>query len=759
MPADQSLRTRPSIDMLDPSNRSSHAPTDGPSQERARHISVSSTIGKPMADVTLEEKEEGEISDGEEEIPARFDASAANAGPSDHRRSYGYGERYPSERSFTRDRYARAISPRKTDMPSIAGPSNYTPQQSYRPAPVPRPASLSSGPSREVHPPSTSSTILDDASSLAVPADISPEHAKKYLDIIRKLLQSGCSPEMLVKKGATAKYVTAVCEEIVQDTKRRKQLWTGTSSSTPQGPRDIPDSRSSEALRLSGSPSSEVEELVSTEGRASLSMEVEADSESTENLSLSQRRRLVPSSHWEPSVDSTRSSTPSLPPAHAVRIDTYKPPQPVASTTSAFKPAAPYASFSSSIQAQRPQSSDALGITEYPIAPSQPQARQGTPPVDRKKKTKKGKKSKKSKDKVDSSGPATLNYEDEESSPVYPPSSAASSSTPLPISPLRSAKLPPRPIVAPLYSRASDTASWSASAPPPLVSSAPLTHPPVQPSSIGRSPIPAGTTLPAAPPSLPLKPSQARLEAQAQIDKKNAIIEARRKVLESMQTRRQGQPIVKNSIEQEMLDLEQEVRELQTVAEQHVPMDICEPEEGEITPSSLPAPLPVPVIPIPIASSSLPNSTRGMKRPRAEDLDSRPTSTMARPRRRAFGGPPLKPSRLVINLDDHSDTDSEDESGSPALVAGIDMVMRQKELQIQLLKEKIAKRMKEKAARKFSEASASPPPRGLETAVETAAGTASGEASGAGSRASEREYRFRRMILIARLKERRCRRG
>jgi hypothetical protein len=49
MPADQSLRTRPSIDMLDPSNRSSHAPTDGPSQERARHISVSSTIGKPMA--------------------------------------------------------------------------------------------------------------------------------------------------------------------------------------------------------------------------------------------------------------------------------------------------------------------------------------------------------------------------------------------------------------------------------------------------------------------------------------------------------------------------------------------------------------------------------------------------------------------------------------------------------------------------------------------------------------------------------------
>ncbi|WVQ76347.1 hypothetical protein IAR50_006012 [Cryptococcus sp. DSM 104548] len=99
-------------------------------------------------------------------------------------------------------------------------------------------------------------------------------------------------------------------------------------------------------------------------------------------------------------------------------------------------------------------------------------------------------------------------------------------------------------------------------------------------------------------------------------------------------------------------------------------MELEEPEEGEI-------PAPSPVLPIaamsevsaPILSEQLPGiagaTRRGIKRPHAEDLlDTRPHSAppVRRPPapRRLFGVP-LNPTRLLLHVDDDSDSDNDDE--------------------------------------------------------------------------------------------------
>ena len=583
------------------------------------------------------------------------------------------------------------------------------------------------------------------------------------MDIIRKLLHGGYSPDLLVKRGATAKYVTAVCEEIVEGTRKRKALWLGPTSTPPSSvPITPPKSQGGEQEKsIAGSPSSEVEILVSMGRRGSLSSEGSAEFELIEKPSPSSNRpmRLVPSSHWAPPASIPVSIPPIRPvasaaPSRPIPIESYKPPSTAQTTVSSSTTSNSFANTSVNAVSEivpgsktdkpinplpfLPEKTIPAGLSKPPAAsiphqpipstvslPPRPVIPNKAPPTEPKhhNKPKKGKRGKKSKDDVGNSDPITLNYDDEEPMLIDNPSTSTSSSisaTPIPAS----AGLPPKPVAAqpPLITPSGPTTfpPWFSS------ESMPVLHPSF-PSGSATLPIPPVAVSPVS----GMVPSvSVPKESQADIDAKNAILEARRKVLESMKARKKVSntvtppvsasdlgappPVVEppasaaflpavsmpeKTIEQEMLDLEAEVLTLQKEAAEEA-MDIDEPEEGEITPSSLPLPLPAPA-PIPFNNStSLPNPKRGIKRPNVEDLDARPLSAQSRSRRKPFGGPPMKPSRLMINLDDESESESEDETGASTPVIGLDAVMRMKELQIRLLKEKIAARMREKAAKK-----------------------------------------------------------
>ena len=123
--------------------------------------------------------------------------------------------------------------------------------------------------------------------------------------------------------------------------------------------------------------------------------------------------------------------------------------------------------------------------------------------------------------------------------------------------------------------------------------------------------------------------------------------------------------VEEKSIEEQMVELEKEVMGLRT--RQNTPIDIDEPEEGEISDPPPPT-LPIQHLAPPsiqVLSTSLPNrSSRGMKRPNAEDMENRPTSLPTRPlpikRRSVFGGFSQRPNRLIINLDDSDSEDDDD---------------------------------------------------------------------------------------------------
>jgi hypothetical protein len=151
-------------------------------------------------------------------------------------------------------------------------------------------------------------------------------------------------------------------------------------------------------------------------------------------------------------------------------------------------------------------------------------------------------------------------------------------------------------------------------------------------------------------------------------------------------------------------------------ADMEVPMDIDEPEEGEIAPSPPKAELPAPAFPSTSSSLPFPRSIRGIKRPNAEDLETRPTSLPSRlppPKRRSvFARIAQNRNRLIINLDDDSsESDSEDEvHASPAgtvtpvpiIIPGDaerEKLLAEKEESIRRLREQIAARMKAKEAR------------------------------------------------------------
>lgn len=117
------------------------------------------------------------------------------------------------------------------------------------------------------------------------------------MDIIRNLIHDGIDPEVLIKRGATRKYVMAACEEIVAANKRS-------------------------ALRTEES------------GLVGADADVEMGDEVERILSPAQPplQKLVASSSWSP-LHSTRPAGPShqTPP---FRVETYKPAKPQASHVS-----------------------------------------------------------------------------------------------------------------------------------------------------------------------------------------------------------------------------------------------------------------------------------------------------------------------------------------------------------------------------------------------------------------------------------------
>lgn len=576
------------------------------------------------------------------------------------------------------------------------------------------------------------------------------------MDTIRKLLNDGLTPETLVKRGATPKYVTAVCEEIVEGTRRRKALWLGsTPQSHPSGSSTHMESVNMSSQRSGGSGESEVEVLVSTDRRMSLSSEGSAEYELIENPSppLPRPPRLIPSSHWAPSPPRQIASLSSKPaqqqaiPAKPVKIESYKP-APTITPTQALADSRP-----TPVPLIRPVSSfvpsppkpNSAGLPNKPIPTG--------PKLGTKRSKQQHRQQHRSKDAHLPEGPSTLNYGDDEVADTKPTPSLPTVSK---------ADLPARPIV-----------SYDAQLPIQdslLLSSASNQRPPKAP-VISIPPVAASA-----------RPSAS--EAQAEIDAKNAIIEIRRKALASMRLRRQhkAEPVEQSStnkvntapesisghstpiptsamertIEQEVLDLEQEVLGLQQAAEQSPresePMDLDSPEEGEITPSSLPVPLPIIPQVLPISSASLPTWNRGVKRPNAEELDARPLSAPNTwIKRKPFGGGPQRPGRLLVNLDEGSDDDSDEDTAKidpTPFIVGLGLV-QEKDEQIRLLKEKIAAKLREREAKKLRGEGVSPTLEAAVTVVRSIADSTSAE--------GETINRSREVMLILRCCDSPCR--
>lgn len=134
---------------------------------------------------------------------------------------------------------------------------------------------------------------------------VNSDETEQYMDIIRNLILSGIAPEALIKRGATRKYITAVCKEIVEDTKRQSAKWTEIRESDDKGTPEttLPvagPSRLPPGLR---SPSPEAVDMSRGSSNASHSS-LEINDEIDRMLSPPQPQKLVPSSSWAPSRSS-----------------------------------------------------------------------------------------------------------------------------------------------------------------------------------------------------------------------------------------------------------------------------------------------------------------------------------------------------------------------------------------------------------------------------------------------------------------------
>lgn len=546
---------------------------------------------------------------------------------------------------------------------------------------------------------------------------MSDEDEKQYLEIIRNLLHDGVQPDTLIDNGAPSGLVTRVCEEIVAGSKSRKSLWHQTRS--PEGDSEARSGTAGLTVDSSQPASSEIASPSSSIEVAVHSVRQSSESESENEAAVERMTaqpgpsrpsipRIIPSSSWTPTQEPLSGG--------AVRIESYRPPsRPSSAMSTPIAPSPLYPNPLSTL----PHFAPAIRPPVPPLPPFPP-----PPPPQQQKRTKRHR----DYDSVNEHS-TFLNYGDEDASPGPSPSTPSTATS------VNGASVAHPP-----------AESQSAQAPAVALPSAePVSHP--RPASLA-VPVTGGTTSPsAASPSSAVSPASAA-----------DLAEVRRKALESMRLSMKKKkappasaaPPVPNFAE-EAAKLEREV----TGSSAEVPMDIDEEEveEGEIeddpaagstasTPVSSTAPTP----PVVVTSTSLRRtaSSRGVKRPLAEDLNDgsgRPKS-VARVmlNRRAFGAP-QRSSRLVICLDDDSDSDSssDEENPQPAITVPRIVIpspfpepdtaalLAAKAESIRKLKEQIAARMLAKKSSRSTpgvSASGSPAPTEDVRRVEEAAAAA-----------------------------------
>ncbi|OCF36100.1 hypothetical protein I316_01972 [Kwoniella heveanensis BCC8398] len=697
-----------------------------PSLPTAPHLPPKPVVSPSKTSAAQLDKEEGEISDVDEPGETYY--------RDDRSRFSGLPRGEPSRQPGRQDSHspggqtsARGRGGKKKQQPRRSSLKN-------RPPSSPRPSSSTvitakianaeKGKSKEMAAPTSA-----DATMASAAADISPEEAKQYMDIIRNLIFEGFSPETLVERGATPKYVMAVCEEIVEGTKKRQALWLETreqvraGSETPSiAPTVVPPAEEGK------SPSPDIEVSVRPGLMPGMERVKSTSSESSAEYTLVERMSPPDGQPFRPNptISWPQQHTHPLPQAgpstHPVKIESYKPGLSQTKPPTLKPPTGPR----SERYEPHISSSHHLQIASGPNVPlasssqSAPRPTASLGVVENQHPQRKGKKrGGKTWDYGLSVGSdVVLNYGDEDQDPP-------------------SASLPARE-TQPLAERLS-TPSVPAEVAPPTSTPPPL---PIDlpPPDISEIPVPKIEIPITSDP----KPSAADNALQ------NALLESRRKALESMRRRRaaldNSKPVqtiisetvaeestarsldaaalaLNKSIEEQMADIEKEVMNLHAESavsdakvvedeEMEEDMDIDEPEEGEIIMSTLPTPPsepPVTLSTIPV-SAPVPRPPRGVKRLHAEDLmENRSTSVPTRippPQKRRLFGAILRPQRLILHLDESSDSSDDEEDILPSPQPDPDILATQrllaeKEESIRRLKEQIAAKMKARATKKL----------------------------------------------------------
>jgi hypothetical protein len=231
-----------------------------------------------------------------------------------------------------------------------------------------------------------------------------------------------------------------------------------------------------------------------------------------------------------------------------------------------------------------------------------------------------------------------------------------------------------------------------------------------------------GSVTPSADPGLPTPPVITRQPSPA-LPESTGSLQVDLPVIarQTSPTTLQAPAVVQATLEDEVAALEQEVLGLQNAGPES--MDIDESEEGEISDieeevprPATPLSLPLPRIP-PIMPSKTPvQLNRSIKRPNADDMMDGRGSIHARslhpPKRRIFGRA-IRPTSLTVRLDDSDDdSDSDNESSAMSaaqLEAERQRLLKEKEDNINRLREKILRLQARAAKDKKAKIKEAPP--------------------------------------------------
>ena len=501
------------------------------------------------------------------------------------------------------------------------------------------------------------------------------------MDIIRNLMLEGVGPDILIKRGATPKYVSMVCREFVESSRKKK----GESSReavdtilTPElDPSPLPDAPRSPSI---GSVELSRDLSMSSIGSVDASLKVERV------FSPEQPTRLIPTSSWAPN-----QKLPTTP----VHIESYRPGRPAGSLGSASmatqsagpsrsaQPGPPSASYAASVpkNSLRSRASDLSPVVKRPdflnsngqsssisttspngthVEPQGPQPHIAPTPV---------------RHNAHDVLASLNNMEAAPLAPAIPISTTAPSSViGIPIASTSAATASKASTMnALLESKRRAMESMKRGRKTSEFAARPDTRPPTPPLGMRGSPLPSrpSSVPPVQPP--PSRPSF---------------------VPPSL-------PLTQENLEDQVAALEQEVIGLREAE----PIIIEEEEEGEIPDEVVipPQPRMAPIIP---ATTPI----RLNKRPNAEDMmDNRSQSISSRsvhPSKRRQFGTAIRMKRLIISLDESDDEDNEDQAPTPTaaeLEADRQRLLKEKEDDMMKLREKIlklqAKAEKEKKAK------------------------------------------------------------